>query len=379
METYCIFSAFYLPHLGGVENYTAHLSHALAARGHRVIVVTSRRKDQAVFENVDGVRVVRLSSAFLLGDRFPLLRKNEVFREAWESLKSMSIDHVVVNTRFYPLSILGLDFARSKGVIPLVVEHGSSPLTAGHHAVDVFVRRYEEMMTARGRKRSPRYFAVSERSAAWLGNFGIEAEGILHNAIDADRFASMASDRDFRSELSLAPDSFLVAFTGRLLVDKGIIRICDAIDALVAEGRSEMHAVFAGDGPDRALLERRAGSHIHVLGRMDAPDVSALLACSQVFCLPTTYPEGFPTSLLEAAAQGKAVIVTDTGGARELIPDGRFGIVLREASSAEVAEGIVRFREDESYLRTAGEMVRDRVANLFSWDKTADDLIAAFS
>lgn len=377
METYCIFAAFYLPHLGGVENYTAHLATALVEKGNKVIIVASRQEGEAVFETSGDVRIVRLPSYLLLGGRFPLPKKDKDFHEAWRWLESAHVDHVVVNTRFYPLSILGMDYARGRGLTPLIVEHGSAYLTAGHPAADVFVRLYENAVTKRGLRRAPRYFAVSEKGVEWLTHFGIEAEGVLYNAIDAGAFVSLASCRDFRAELLLGSDSFLVVFTGRLLAEKGVLRVCDAVERLVSEKGIDVHALVAGDGPARFELEGRSGGHVHMLGRLDASDVSALLACSDVFCLPTEYPEGFPTSLLEAAAQGKGLIVTDTGGARELIPTDEFGIVLPEASTTAVADGILRFYEDREYLCSAGRSVRNRVVERFSWERTASGFVDA--
>ena len=56
-----IFSALYLPHMGGVETYTAGLAHELAARGYRVVVATSRLSEaNPVHETQpDGVEVLR--------------------------------------------------------------------------------------------------------------------------------------------------------------------------------------------------------------------------------------------------------------------------------------------------------------------------------
>ena len=74
-RTYAIFSAQYLPHVGGVETFTANLSHQLVLGGDGVCVVTSARDDAPEVETQeDGVRIVRLPSTQLMGGRLPLSR-----------------------------------------------------------------------------------------------------------------------------------------------------------------------------------------------------------------------------------------------------------------------------------------------------------------
>ena len=61
--SYCLFSALYAPHVGGVESYTAGLAKELARRGRRVMVVTSRLSPTHPERETqqDGVEVLRLS------------------------------------------------------------------------------------------------------------------------------------------------------------------------------------------------------------------------------------------------------------------------------------------------------------------------------
>ena len=60
MEHYVIFSALYLPSMGGVEKYTHNLAAALSRAGRRVTIVTSRLSDDdPAEEERDGARIVR--------------------------------------------------------------------------------------------------------------------------------------------------------------------------------------------------------------------------------------------------------------------------------------------------------------------------------
>lgn len=155
----CIFSALYEPHVGGVETYTKGIANALVKKGHRVIVVTNNTDNALEQESANGIEVVRLPCSPLLNGRFPLSKKCPSSDALWKWLDSQTIDHVVVNTRFYPLSILGLKFARKKSIEPVLIEHGSAHLTLGNPALDIPLNIVEHTMTMLAKHSKPRCFA----------------------------------------------------------------------------------------------------------------------------------------------------------------------------------------------------------------------------
>lgn len=89
-ETYVIFSALFVPSMGGVENYTLNVAQALARRGHRVVVVTSDLGNAPVCERLaGGVEVVRLPSRSLLGGRLPISKRNRAYRHLFAELAAL--------------------------------------------------------------------------------------------------------------------------------------------------------------------------------------------------------------------------------------------------------------------------------------------------
>lgn len=377
-KTYCIFSTFYLPNYSGVEKYTANLAHALADLGERVIVVTSALSEDAIGITDDGsVTVARIPSHILINKRFAAPRRGKKLKELMAWLSEQGIDYVLVNQRFYPTSIFGLRFAKKRKLPTITLDHGSAHLTMSNQFIDPVIRLYEHAITFIGRFYRSRYYAVSARSAEWLEHFGIKASGLLYNAIDADVFVEAASDRDFRAELGLSPDAFLVAFTGRLVEEKGVLIACNAVMNLWRKNLDDIHFLMAGDGPMSKVVEAIDCECLHLLGRLSVEDISALLSQSQVFCLPTV-SEGFSTSMLEAAAHGMGIVVTDTGGARELVPNTSCGIVLYDDRVDTVEEAIWRYCYDREFLDKCSYGVAARVRHMFTWESTAKELIRAF-
>lgn len=364
-----IFSALFEPSVGGVEKYTESLARALAQRGNEVTVVTSRIDSSPLREEIgEYARVVRLPSWSLLDGRLPLPRRSGCFATLMEELESWEPDYVIVNTRFYGLSIVGLDFAKRMGVTPVLIEHGSAYITLGNDAVDKILHAYERWMTWRVKRFAPQFYGVSAKSCEWLGHFGIAASGVLSNAIDARSFRELSSGRDFRHEYGVPEDAMLVAFVGRLIPEKGVSALPQT--ARILRDDPSIVFVVAGEGPERGALERSGLPNIVLVGGLDPRDVSALISQSDVFLLPSR-SEGFATSLLESAAWGVPSLVTDVGGARELQgPDAPF-LIMDEASPERIVDGLRWVRDHRSEAESAGASALARVEDCYSWEETA--------
>lgn len=364
-----MFSANYIPNTGGVEKYTQYLAFALAARGNRVIIVTNNVFDLAEHEVLaPDVEIMRLPCHKFLNGRLPLPQKNKAFRtcEAW--LEKQAVDCVIVNTRFYPLSLMGIRFAEQKKVKPIVIDHGSAHLTLGNPLLDIFVSAYEHAITSRVKKHSADYYAVSSAGVVWLEHFDIKAQGILSNAIDAESFRELSAHRDFRDELGLSSEDFIVVFAGRFIPEKGIAALLEA--AKLLKSHSTIHFILAGDGPLLKSIQQEALANIHLAGKLNAADISALFEAADAHCLPSR-SEGFATTLLETAAWGTPSVVTEVGGVAELMPTEEYGLILNKADGKEIADALVKLFQNKELRASMGKQVRERVDSVFSWDETA--------
>ena len=370
-----IFSAHFLPHVGGVEVFTDGLSRALERRGYDVVVVTSRLDGAPERERLsDGVEVLRLPCWPLVGGRLPFAKPGRCQRELLATLDGRRVVAVVVNTRFYPLSLVGARFARRRGLVPLVIDHGADYLTFGNGAIDVAVRAYEHAITALLKRLRPSFYGVSEASARWLPTFGIRPSGIITNAIDAPSFRRGASGRSFRQELGVPEGAVLVAYTGRLIPEKGVEALVSAAEQLAAAGEDVAFAL-AGEGPLRAALEAHGVPTVHFTGRLDAADVAALLLESDIFCFPSR-SEGFGSSLLEAAVCGCAIVSTDVGIAGALVGD-EGGVLLPDADADGIARAVRALAGDRERLARAQDAARRRSESLYTWDESVENVIDA--
>ena len=153
------------------------------------------------------------------------------FSALWNEISCIKFDGVLINTRFYAHTMLGIFLARKNGIVPVVLDHGSAHLTFGNSVLDVLVRLYEHGITSLVKSFRPVFYGISDKSVEWLQHFNIKAEGVIPNSIDAARFRASASHRSFREELGIGSD-LLLAFTGRFVPEKGISTLLSMMSML---------------------------------------------------------------------------------------------------------------------------------------------------
>lgn len=146
-------------------------------------------------------------------------------------------------------------------------------------------------------------------------------------------------------------------FVGRLLGDKGVRELAEAM-RLVKPRRPGVRLTLLGDlgAANRTAVRaeevagwERDGLLRHA-GRTD--DVRPFLAAADAVVLPS-YREGMPRSLLEAAAAGRPLLASDVPGCRELVQDGRNGLLFPVRSAEGLAKAIERFADTPPNQRRA--------------------------
>jgi glycosyltransferase involved in cell wall biosynthesis len=212
-----------------------------------------------------------------------------------------------------------------------------------------------------------RYVAVSRGMTGCLRNtLGIPDAKIrvIQNGIDVAAFRRPC-DPAVRAFLSDGTNRPVVFTPARLHSQKGHIYLLEAAvhvpDALF---------VFAGDGEERARLEDRA-RQLHIADRVrflgNRQDVPALLACCDVFVLPSLY-EGLPLSVLEAMAAGRPVVATSISGTDEAVIDGVTGLLVPPADPGALASALNRLLTDSELAARLASAGRAAVDEKFSSD-----------
>lgn len=368
MKTYFLFSAQYLPHMGGVERYTSYLAKGLLAEGNRVLVITSNPGGLPDHEKLDGVPVLRLPAVPLVDGRFPVPRPCGKFLRLHRKLKALRPDVVLVNTRFYFHSLYGILYGRARHARTILLDHGSGHLHMPDPLLDPPARWFEHGITALEKCFCREFYGVSRASAAWLGHFHIQARGILPNAVDLREIDGRLRHprTDFRQAYGIPPEDTVIIYTGRLIPEKGVPALRDAFLSLAGE-RSDIWLLLAGDGPLEEALRSRPHPRMRLTGRLSPEDVTDLLRAGDIFCLPSV-SEGFSTSILEAAACKDYVIVTESACPRELFPDASFACVLPDGKPDTIRRALSEAADHPDRREAAASRARKRLEEHFTWE-----------
>ena len=361
--TICFFSTQYLPTPGGVERYTWNLALRTVRDGGRAIVVTSALPGLPDHEiDADGIEIYRLPVFAAMGGRFPVLRPGPGFRALCRRLFANPIDFAVIQTRMYVESVWAAQALRRRHIPALVIDHSTGYMPMGGGLPGLAGRVYEQLSCRLIAATGAPFYGVSSAVVRWLAAFGVKAAGTLPNAVDPAALAAenAADPFDWREALGLAPGAGLVAFIGRLIPEKGAVALAEAVATLPG-----VTLAAAGAGPEEEAL-RAAGAK--VLGALPHHRVVQLLTQADVYCLPTRYAEGFPTTLLEAAACGCPILCTPTAGTEELLPGPRYGTLLTDTSPAALREALRPLLEDPAAARARAAVARARVEAHFTWD-----------
>lgn len=373
-KRYCIFSAQYLPHMGGVERYTYNLAKKLVEKGNDVTVVTSNVENVLYYENMDGIQVYRMPCFNFMNGRFPVLKLNRQFWKMHRIISKKSYDLIVVNTRFYIHSIYGAIFAKKRARC-IFIEHGTSHLTLHNRFLDFAENIVEHLMTKVEIHFCKEFYGVSNACVDWLKHFNIQGKGTLYNAVELSDFEDNSEEslRQFREKYKIPKDAIVITFTGRLLKEKGILTLIKAVEELNKVNKN-IYLLIAGDGDEESTVRQMKTKNIIPLGRISADRIIALLKESDIFCLPSD-SEGMSTSVLEAAACKCYIITTKQGGAVELIIDDNYGMIIDNNDIQTVIRAIEKAIAQKDKRRRAVELTYDRLKELFTWDKVADKIM----
>lgn len=164
---------------------------------------------------------------------------------------------------------------------------------------------------------------------------------------------------------------FTFLFVGRIVRDKGINELCRAFKRLHAEHpQTRLWLIGAFEesldpvSPETKALIAEEQNGIEAVGVKRGDDLLAYYAASDCFVFPS-YREGFPNTVLEAGAMGLPSIVTDINGSREIIEDGKNGMIIPSKDEQALYAAMKRMVEDQATRGQMAANARPMIADRF--------------
>jgi glycosyltransferase involved in cell wall biosynthesis len=199
---------------------------------------------------------------------------------------------------------------------------------------------------------------------------------IIYNGVDTRKVQPRSWANAFPPS-----ESITIICVARLIERKGQQHLLEAGALLKQKGWNGFRIIFVGTGDAEPLLRDRCQASgltdsIEFKGFVPWEDVIALYQKAHVFVLPS-FNEGMSIALLEAMASGLPVIVTDTGGTKELVSEEN-GLIVPWADPERLADALASFLESPDRIGRMGQNSR-RIAMEFDWQHFTQRHIELFS
>lgn len=174
----------------------------------------------------------------------------------------------------------------------------------------------------------------------------------------------------------------LIILPARMLWDKGIGEFVEAAKKLKAEGILARFGLVGGidECNPAAILPNQLNSwveagYVEWFGRQN--DMPRIFGQANVVCLPS-YREGLPKALLEAAACGRAIVATDVPGCREIVENGKNGILVPSHNAKALAKALKKLILSPELRKEMGKHGRDMVASHFSEEVVVKETLSIY-
>lgn len=271
------------------------------------------------------------------------------------------------------------------------VIHLSSPDIVGHRAV-TWARRNKIAVVASVHTRFETYLAYYHLQAfepevrAILRRFYRRCEVVMAPAestaailraqrmnrdiaiwargVDREQFNPERRNLEWRRALGIADEEMVIAFLGRVVMEKGLDVFAEAILALIDRGVRHRVLVI-GDGPARPWFEQQLPDAVFTR-QLTGSELARALASADVFFNPSV-TEAFGNVTLEAMACGLPVIAAEATGNNSIVRDGVTGTLVEGAGPEEFADALAAYVDNPELRRRHGEAGL-AVARTQDWD-----------
>lgn len=380
---------WYLPHVGGVNNYVELLKKHFQAQGHHVDVLAHHPDMKKIWMTTTGRYIEKAKVKDYVYEQVlaffnrelplvdPWIRWREIERYTYElcallfGLHNYDVIHTqdIVSTR-------AIARVRPPHVTHVATIHG------------ILATEYLLAGEIKSRKSMPFAYAVAEefygftsahRTAVpcqWLrdevaAQFGVPRQGldVLPYGIDVDGLLRRARERP--GPLPPRGNRTVLLCPARLVPVKGHRVLIDAVARLPK--RKDVVVWLAGDGELRDDLKQyvaHLGLEDTVLFLGARSDTPALMRVADIIVLPSLQ-DTMPFTVMEAQVLGKPIVATRVGGIPEMIESGRTGVLVPPGDASGLARALQQLVENPALRRQLGKRAAEWGARAWSAERMA--------
>ncbi|HKW63438.1 MAG TPA: glycosyltransferase family 4 protein [Candidatus Acidoferrum sp.] len=369
-----LYSHFFAPSVGGVETVVLSLARGLSEQRDA--------KGLAEFE----ITLVTQTPAGNYDDSslpFHVIRQPGYF-QLWQLIRSSDIVHLA-GPALAPLFLTR--FARKPLVIEhhgyqatcpngLLLHHPTQSVCTGHFQAGNYLECLNCNTKIEGGFRSLRLLASTflRRAGSLAATRNItpshhvaSRQGLPRTTVIFHGVANPFTGSEGKHKTTaLEGGSF--AYVGRLVAEKGVRVILEAVRQLRAEDRA-VKVLIIGDGPERSQLEKqitasRLESCVRIAGFLSGAALEGELQDVGTIVIPTIMEETAGLAALEQMARGRPVIASAVGGLKEIVEGA--GLTFSPGDSSALAHSMRRIMDEPGLASSLAALARQRVLQSFS-------------
>jgi len=355
-------SPYDYPYPGGVTQHIFYLDKHFRELGHQVKIIApcAGEAPERLAENVV-VTTTRIRSIPFGGSKARIPYSPAVY---WRVKRALREEHFDIVHPHEPLTL----------PVPVIALRHSEAVNVGTfhaqrdtHRIYQYGRRvFQPLFNKLDGK-----IAVSEAAKDTVARYFGGEYVIIPNGIDVERFGS----EHVRPLEEYADGKLNILFVGRLEPRKGFRYLLRAFP-YIKEEFPQARLIVVG-----AYLKKQKARHLRFVrehhltgvkfvGRVSDEELPRYYRSCHVFCAPSIGFESFGIVLLEAMAAGKPIVACNIPGYRDLLDDGKQGLLAEPKNERALAEAIIRILGDPDLQRRMGEQGRIKACQ-YSWREVA--------
>jgi glycosyltransferase involved in cell wall biosynthesis len=169
-------------------------------------------------------------------------------------------------------------------------------------------------------------------------------------------------------------------FAGTWLPRKGVQELAQAFTTLVDRGH-DVHLDVLGAGVEPAVVVgafgTAAAARVHLRSTRNDAEIAAAMREADIFVLPSLF-EGTPLTLIEAMWSGLPSVTTATAGMKDVVCDGRTGLLVPPGDAGALADAIGRLTADAGLRRRLGGDAHALAHREYTWANAAATFASAY-
>jgi len=368
---------------GGLARHVAELSRALAARGHRVSVITADDPESPARERENGLEVHRLRMHNPIPGDFvgSVMQLNMNMIEAGIGLiKNDEIDIIHAHDWLAAYSAKALKHAFRKPLVATIHATEWGRNNGLNNDLQRYISDVEWWLTYE----AWRVICCSEYMRDEVKNVFQTPDDklvVIPNGVYPEQFNAEVDDlTEFRGRYA-APGEKMVFFIGRLVREKGVETLLYAIPSVLAR-YPQAKFVIAGKGPAFDHLHKLARElgiydRVYFTGFIDDETRNRLYRCADVAVFPSLY-EPFGIVALEGMAANCPVVASDTGGMAEIVEHGINGLKAYPGNPDSLADNITALLMAPGFASKLRNRAYRDVKTKYNWDTIAKQTASVY-